>query len=126
MTKKTVVIIDDDEDVREILIYTLESEGFKILPFDNGHKALEVLKDLSKEDLPGLIIVDYMMPEMDWVTFINEIKSKYEDRLGHIPVALSTAMGTMEDFSLPPGIIQLFKPMELDELIRVVYRYCQK
>lgn len=126
MNKKSIVIIDDDEDVREILVYTLESEGFGTRSFENGQKALDYFNDLSVSEYPGLIIVDYMMPEMDGVTFIHEMRAKHQATLAKIPIALSTAMGSMEEFVLPPGIIQLYKPMELDELIKIVNEYCQE
>ena len=122
---KDVFVIDDDADVREIMIFSLENEGFSVIPFESPMEALKVLLDKPKDRLPGLIIVDFMMPEMDGVTFIRELRDNHAKALGHIPVALSTAMGSMEESPLPSDIIRLHKPMELDDLIKVVNKYCR-
>jgi two-component system nitrogen regulation response regulator GlnG len=120
MTKK-IFIIDDDQDVREIMQYALQSEGYRVEVFENAHIALDILTDLPPRDLPSLLIVDYMMPVMDGITFINKINEEYPLTIGTIPVAFTSAMGELsESVTLPRGVVTLQKPMDLDELIALV------
>jgi len=124
--KGSIFIIDDDDDVREVLAFALESEGFNVLAFENGKKALDALKETSTEQYPGFIIVDYLMPEMDGVTFIQEVKKVFPETIGKIPIALSSAKGNSEEnpVNLPPEILYLSKPMELDDLLQLVHENC--
>jgi DNA-binding response OmpR family regulator len=122
---KNVVVIDDDDDVRDVIVYALETDGFSVLPFENGRHGYEALLNLEKKDYPGLIIVDYMMPEMDGMSFISEIRSKHAETLGKIPIAMSSAMGTVHpSFSGQKNLILLPKPMDLDYLLEVARSYC--
>jgi two-component system alkaline phosphatase synthesis response regulator PhoP len=62
-TKKTVLIVDDDEDILELLFYNLKSDGYHVEIAKDGVEAIEV----AKKSLPELIIMDIMMPKMDGV-----------------------------------------------------------
>jgi CheY-like chemotaxis protein len=122
---KSVVVIDDDDDVRDVIVFALENEGFHVSSFANGKLGLDALRRMSLSDLPGLIIVDYLMPEMDGITFMKIIKEKYSDTLGTIPLAMSSAMGSF-DSMLPhdPNLILLHKPMDLEDLLQVARSHC--
>ena len=123
--EKSVFVIDDDSDVREVIIFALENDGYKVMSAENGLAGLNLLKTLSPENFPGLIIVDNLMPEMDGVTFIQEIKEKHPDTFGKIPVVFSSAMGSMdEENPFLKDVVTLYKPMELDELLITVKKYC--
>lgn len=123
--RKSVYIVDDDEDVREIMLYALEHEGYLVKSFPNGYVALENLKNLSPESYPGLIILDFHMPEMDGVTFIKTIKRDFAKTLGTIPMAISTAENdATHTKTLPIEVIKLNKPMDLDDLLKVVNSHC--
>lgn len=118
---KKIYIIDDDQDVREIIQYALQSEGYKAEVFENAQVALDVLTDLPPRDFPDLLIVDYMMPIMDGITFINKILEEYPLTIGTIPIAFTSAMGELnESINIPKNVTTLQKPMDLDELINVV------
>lgn len=124
---KKILVIDDDEDVRDVIVFALSSDGFDVVPAINGVDALNFLNNLNSNEYPDFIIVDNLMPEMDGVTFIHEVKEKYPDTLGKIPLALSSAMGTvdpsLEKFS---DLIILHKPMDLNDLLQVARESCQK
>lgn len=123
--KKPVCVIDDDEDVREVMTYALEIEGYEVLSMSNGRKALDLLQSLTRDNYPGLIISDYLMPEMDGVSFIKHIKKFFPDTLGSLPFALSSANGAVDlSEDLPGDIIMMGKPVELEELLRVVKLHC--
>jgi CheY-like chemotaxis protein len=121
---KSVVVVDDDIDVRDVIVFAVENDGFDVKAYSNGREALDDLLLIPKAELPGLIIVDYLMPEMDGLTFINEINEKHALHLGHVPLAFSSAMGSMQpSFECKNELIFLNKPMELDDLLRVVRKY---
>lgn len=120
---KNVVVIDDDDDVRDVIVFALENEGFKVLAFNNGKQGLDGL--LLMQEIPGLIIVDYLMPEMDGISFINIVRSRFPDTLGKIPMAISSAMGASDPvFSKIPDLILLHKPMDLEDLLRIARECC--
>jgi CheY-like chemotaxis protein len=121
---KHIVVIDDDVDVREVTIFALENEGYKVVSFDNGKKALDYLLGLNQADLPGLIIVDYMMPQMDGAAFVNEVKNINADTLGHLSIAITSAMDKVESKVKSQDVIYLHKPMDLEELLDVVKVSC--
>lgn len=124
---KKILVIDDDEDVRDVIVFALSNDGFDVISAINGIDALNILNKLNLSDYPDFIIVDNLMPEMDGVTFIHELKEKYSETFGKIPIALSSAMGTvdpsLEKFS---DLIILHKPMDLNDLLQVALESCQK
>ena len=83
--------VDDDNTIREIEVYTLEQTGFTARGFADGISMLEALKT----EIPELIILDIMMPELDGIEVLKRLRSdpKYKD----IPVIMATAKGTEMD-----------------------------
>jgi signal transduction histidine kinase/ligand-binding sensor domain-containing protein/DNA-binding response OmpR family regulator len=82
--KESVLIVDDNEDIRKYLNSLLQDD-FRVLEAENGLVGLQI----AKNELPDLIISDIMMPEMDGITFCQEIKSQIAT--SHIPIILLTA-----------------------------------
>jgi CheY-like chemotaxis protein len=115
-----ICIIDDDDDVRDVLTYALELEGFQTLPFSDPFEAVDVLSDKQISEQPLLIIVDYYMPHMNGVNFIKLLREKYPETLGLIPVVLSTAHVFDETFILPEGVRLLEKPWSISDLLDVI------
>ena len=72
MKKKdiTILLVDDEQDILEIVSYNLEHEGYKVITASNGKEA--ILK--AKKSLPHLIIMDVMMPEMDGMEACEHIR----------------------------------------------------
>ena len=83
--------VDDDRTIREIEVYTLEQTGFQARGFADGPSMLKALD----AELPDLIVLDIMMPEMDGTEVLKNLRSntKYKD----IPVIMATAKGTEMD-----------------------------
>lgn len=122
---KPVFVIDDDLDVRDIIVFALENSGFNVTSFTNGEEAFQALSDCPARELPGLIIVDYLMPVMDGVTFINQIQNSDKKEILDIALALSSAMGPMDPaISNLKNVIHLPKPMELEDLLQVAKTHC--
>ncbi len=86
-----ILLVDDEEDIVEFLSYNLSREGFKVSSARNGLEALEK----AKKELPNLIILDVMMPEMDGITALEEIRKI--KKLDNTLVVLLTARS--EDYS---------------------------
>jgi two-component system alkaline phosphatase synthesis response regulator PhoP len=78
--KKTILIVDDDEDILELLFYNLKAEGYHIEKASDGVEAIEV----AKRVLPELIIMDIMMPSLDGVEACRHIRKLPELAGTHI------------------------------------------
>lgn len=68
--KFKILLVDDDEDILEFLGYNLRKEGFQVYIAHNGLEAINV----AKKETPHLIVMDVMMPEMDGITAVEEIR----------------------------------------------------
>jgi two-component system, OmpR family, response regulator CpxR len=117
MAPRPVLVVDDDPDIRETLRFVLEDAGYPVYSAENGKEALAILA--SGKPLPGLILLDLMMPVMSGDEMLKALKSVRA--LAQIPVTIVTASGA----PMPPlasGLLK--KPVDLDVLLRVVERSC--
>ena len=116
--------VDDDSTIRDIEVYTLTQTGFEAKGFPDGLSMLEALK----KEKPELIVLDIMMPGMDGVEVLKEIRVNTETR--KIPVIMATAKGTEMDKiqSLDIGaddyLVKPFGVMEMVSRIKAVLRRC--
>ncbi len=85
MAKKTILVVDDEKDLLDLIEYNLKKEGFKVLKAENGKEGIEV----AKEHKPDLVLLDIMMPKMDGLEAV-EIMRK-DDDLKRIPIIFLTA-----------------------------------
>ncbi len=90
MEKSTILIVEDEEDILELLEYTLQKEGFETIGFLQVNAALE--KVLEEEEI-DLILMDRNHPSIDGITFIQNIKQKGFN----VPVIYVTAKDKEED-----------------------------
>lgn len=127
MSCSSIMVVEDDEEIRKSVVRALKSEGYDVLVAENGRVALEKLVLLKPEELPGCMILDLMMPEMDGLTLIERMEKDYKDRFASIKVLIATAKGSTGDGESIPGTYdRLQKPFELGELFRVVEEHCGK
>jgi CheY-like chemotaxis protein len=111
----TILVVDDDADLRQSLVDLLEDEGYRTQAAASGREALAVLRG---QDLPQLIILDLMMPDLNGWQF-RDIQST-DPRLAAIPVLVVTAGRKMAQELVGPEV--LFKPFSLDDLLAKVER----
>ena len=83
MTK--VFCVEDDTNIRELLEYTLKSSGFEAFGFEDARHFFETLTD----DLPDIILLDIMLPDMDGMQILSELKKK--NTTSDIPIIMLTA-----------------------------------
>lgn len=117
-----ILLADDEPDVLEFLSYNLKKEGYQTLKAKNGREALSI----ARNELPQLVILDVMMPEMDGIETCREIKQYPE--LKNTIVVFLTARG--EDYSQIAGfeagaddyITKPIKPRILTSRVRALLR----
>lgn len=93
--KYRILLVDDEKDVLEFLSYNLRREGFQVMTANNGKEAIA----LAVDELPHLIVLDVMMPEMDGIATCEEIKQI--PALKNTLIIFLTARG--EDYSQLAG-----------------------
>lgn len=117
MQKKTILVVEDDIDIRENLAEFLVSEGYDVLTAADGQKALGVLRAASV--LPQAILLDLRMPRMDGFKFREE--QVKDARLASIPVLLMTADAHVEtDRFKIGGMTYVKKPIDIEALAQTL------
>ena len=115
----TVLVVDDEPVVREVVVKYLEREGFRTLEAADGDSARELLE----RDSPGLVVLDLMLPGTDGLELCRWIRSRSE-----LPVIMLTARGEEADriVGLELGaddyVTKPFSPRELAARVRTVLR----
>lgn len=115
----TILIIEDDFDIREALKDALELEGYHVLTAKNGKEGLETLLTVAS---PCLVLLDMMMPVMGGREFLHELKK--DATLMPIPVFIVSAIADKVNTDGAVGFIK--KPADLDVVLKMVERYCCK
>ena len=115
--RRTVLVIDDDEDLRATIKDVLEDQGFAVASAANGREALDML--LRDESQPALILLDLTMPEMDGWAFRRE--QQKVPRLAEIPVVLFSGNVDVGQAALSlNAAATMTKPLRLDGLVTLV------
>ncbi len=117
--KRTVLVVDDDLDIRKMVVRLLSSRGLEVLEADRGLLALR----LVKEHNPNLILLDAMLPEVHGFEIAKRIKNS--KRYGRTPIIMISAVYRgwrfAEDLKQNCGVDHyLEKPFRIDELLRAV------
>lgn len=111
----TVLIVDDEYVIADILGWALEDEGYVVIKTTNARKGLDILE----RDRPSLVITDYMMPGMNGAEFAQAIRGKHD--FSHIPIILMTGAQGREGRSSPELFTRVFdKPFDTDLLVAAV------
>lgn len=86
-----ILVIDDEVHIQELLKFNLELEGHIVYCADNGNLAMNIVK----EEMPDLILLDWMLPEISGINFLKSIRQ--DEKLQGIPVIMVTAMNMEDD-----------------------------
>jgi CheY-like chemotaxis protein len=113
--QKTVLVIDDEYGIAELLQFALEDANYRVLTAPNGKVGLA----LALEDKPDLILLDVMMPIMDGPATLKALKDN--DDLRDIPVVMISSIDEQSVRSLADGFVgYVRKPFHLDALIGLI------
>lgn len=116
----TILVIDDDSTVHELVKRNMTAEGFNIVSASNGKEGLELVRKIK----PDVITLDVMMSEMDGWNVLMELKG--EPELADIPVIMMT-MIDKKDVGYAMGVSEyLVKPVSKDRLLSVVKKCVRK
>lgn len=121
-----IYCVDDDNTIRDIEVYTLEQTGFSARGFADGNALFQALEN----EIPRLIVLDIMLPEMDGIEILKRLRSntKYRD----IPVIMATAKGTEMDkisglnLGADDYLVKPFGVMEMVARVGAVLRRTEK
>jgi len=91
MARESILVIEDEEDIAELIRYNLEREGYRILHADSGERGLEIVR----RQRPDLILLDLMLPGMDGLEVCKRVKA--DSATGHTPIIMVTARGEEAD-----------------------------
>lgn len=116
---KTVLLVEDTEDLRRFFSEVLTSAGYRVIGVENGQEAMEWLE--TTDVPPGLVVLDMMMPIMDGKTFLQKLQET--PRLAALPVVVASAVtGRGGD---PPGVSRVVrKPVSPQVLTELVREFC--
>jgi CheY-like chemotaxis protein len=114
----TLLVIDDDDDIRESLVALLRSEGYSVMGASN---ALDALTLLSHGEKPSAIVLDLFMPSMSGAQFHDTIRR--HPLWSKIPVIVCSA-GPVPPDVLKSATAVLTKPFDLDRLLDLVRGVC--
>lgn len=85
MANKTILVVDDEKDLLDLIEYNLKKEGFDVLKAENGEEGIKI----AKEHKPDLVLMDIMMPKMDGMEAVEKMRA--DDELKSIPIIFLTA-----------------------------------
>jgi CheY-like chemotaxis protein/anti-sigma regulatory factor (Ser/Thr protein kinase) len=111
-----LLVVDDDDEVRESLVFLLEAEGYRCLAVGDGDQALESLA----AERPCAVLLDLMMPRLSGWDVLERMRSDH--RFSTIPVCVISA--SVEQTTLVPGVTVMQKPIAVDRLLAFVRQHC--
>jgi two-component system phosphate regulon response regulator PhoB len=123
MLKKTVLVVEDEEDIRELVSYHLLKEGYQVAGVGSGEEALAT----ATAQPPDLILLDLMLPDVDGLTVCQRLRS--QPRTKAVPIVMLTAKGEEADIvgGLNLGandyVTKPFSPKVLMARVRAVLRH---
>ena len=113
-TPKRILVVDDEPDVRELVVYRMRRSGYDVLAAKNGEEALQI----ALAELPDLVVADVMMPRLNGYELTRRLRDHEQTR--GIPVILLTSKSQEADVSagFDAGADDyLRKPFSPDELV---------
>ncbi len=120
-TCNTILIVEDDQGIREAIQDALEAEGYKVLTAADGKAAMDVLQKVA---MPCLILLDLMLPIMNGWEFLEALRADSGNMLAAIPVVVTSAAGSTANSAVQRAQGYIKKPIDLALLLGAVEKYC--
>jgi len=126
MQKKRILVVDDEEDIRELVGYNLSRDGYMVDSAVSGEEALKITKKI----IPDLILLDLMLPGIDGLETARRFKN--DSATGSVPIIILTAKGDEADIvtGLELGaddyVTKPFSPRILNARVKAVLRRKEK
>ena len=118
MSRKKILVVDDEPDILEFLQVILEEEGYAVITTDKG----EYVEALNNGGLPDLILLDMLLSGKDGREIVKQLKS--QEKTKHIPVIMFSAHPSAEETARKAGADDfLAKPFEMDQLLEKITYY---
>lgn len=120
MSKKKILIVEDEESLMKLESILLTSRGYKVTGAADGKAALDCVASVK----PDLVLLDIMLPEIDGFEVCRQIKSNEATR--HIPVIMLTAKRSREDITMGEKAgadWYMIKPLKSAMLVEIVQRF---
>lgn len=121
-----ILIVEDEKDIRDLIIYSLEGKGYQTISADDGEKAIKMLK----ENKPDLVILDWMLPSVSGLEICRSIRRDINTK--NIPIIMLTAKITEDDkiLGLDSGaddyITKPFSTAELSSRVKAILRRIER
>jgi CheY-like chemotaxis protein len=109
--RPSVLVVDDDQAIREVIAEVLRDEGYEVVCAENG---VQAMRELHKNPRPDVVLLDLMMPVMSGWEVLEQVQQ--DSALAGIPVVVVSAMNA------PGAREHLCKPIDLDHLLATVER----
>ena len=112
--KKLILVVDDEENIRELLVFNLQKEGYDTIEAEDGLTAV----DMALKEKPDLILLDVMLPKLDGISVCKKIRYAYN--ISSIPILMLSAKDTEADkiVGLEMGADDyITKPIQIRELM---------
>jgi CheY-like chemotaxis protein len=122
MSRKLLLLVEDDDDIRWNLKEVLQLEGYPIIVAPDGRAALRLLDTLKPAAMPSLILLDLLMPVMTGWEFLEAQQA--DPRIADIPVIALSAAGEKAKSANAQAFIK--KPIDVEDLIRLIELYARR
>lgn len=112
--QKMVVVVEDEPDIKEVIEYNLQREGYRVLSALDGEVGLKLIQ----KELPDLVLLDLMLPGLDGIEICRRLRSQTATK--NIPIIMVTAKGDEADIVLGLGVgadDYVTKPFSAKELV---------
>jgi CheY-like chemotaxis protein len=114
--RHTILIVEDDDDIRESLRDVFQDKGYHVRCASNGREGLDALRRFEP---PSVVVLDLIMPVMSGGELYGEMKA--DPGLAEIPVIVSTS----DPSQAPSGVLLLRKPLDVHAMLATVGRLCR-
>lgn len=121
--ERTILVVDDNQDIRNLVLHILSSDGYLVFSASSGDEALAILNN----NVVNLVLLDVMMPGKSGIEVLKEIRNGSNRKIRDTPVMMITAKSTTEDIdeALMHGansyIVKPFRAISIKEKIHAIF-----